>query len=342
LAGFPRTRITLAWLALAVLLLGNLGPAQAAPLRQGGPSTNSSPSATAAPPTIAPVIDEPTNGIESAAAGEALSDPNVRPRGKGRDYDNPAEIDEDTGEVRIVDPAVERNPSAASSNDKAPTVPRLDEPVLRWLPEIMVAAKQWGVPAELVAGVIRLESTGEPGVISPVGARGLMQVMPDNLARLGFPEERWHDPASNVMAGSRMLAEGTVAQGSLEGSIGAYFGFGCDVYGTCTDVYVRVAFGWADYYRPIIADPTQFGFAVLPADWSYGPITLYQVPTPPAPEEPPPPPTPASTTATPTPSPTRTPKADPTRPGDTPRPTETPTTVPAEMPTTVPPPEDEG
>jgi hypothetical protein len=212
----------------------------------------------------------------------------------------------------------------------------LNEPVLRWLPEILAASEEWDIPAELIAGMMRLESTGEPGVISPVGARGLMQVMPDNLARMGFPE-RSGTTRPQRMAGGRMLAEGTSPQGSLQGSVQAYFGFGCDVYGTCTDVYVRVAFGWADYYRPILADPTAFGIAVLPDDWSFGPIYLYQVPTPPLPEEPPPPPTPAPDDATATPSPTKTPRPDPTRPGETPGPTEPPDDPDPVVPTEAPP-----
>src|SRR5262245_41210800 len=51
----------------------------------------------------------------------------------------------------------------------ADSVPRLDDPVLRWLPEIMTASKKWGVPPEILAGIIRIESQGEPGPISPAG-----------------------------------------------------------------------------------------------------------------------------------------------------------------------------
>ena len=342
----PPVPIAIAWLALGAMLLGNLGLAGAAPLRQGGRSTGPSSTATFAPPTIAPILDEPgaprNPGSTSDASDqivETVSDPHARPRGDRREVDIPVELDEGTGAARVVGSGGDPDEAAG---ERLPRVPRLAEPVLRWLPEIMAASEEFDIPAELVAGMMRLESSGEPGVISPVGARGLMQVMPDNLARLGFAEASWHDPASNVRAGARMLSEGTASQGSLQGSVQAYFGFGCDVYGTCTDVYVRVAFGWADYYRPIIANPTAFGIAVLPGDWSYGPIVLYQVPTPPAPEEPPPLPTPESETATPTPSPTRTPSPEPTRPGETPRPTappddpatEVPTAIPTEIPAT--------
>jgi hypothetical protein len=239
----------------------------------------------------------------------------------------------------------------------ADTIPRLDDPVLRWLPEIMTASKKWGVPPEILAGIIRIESQGEPGPISPAGARGLVQMMPDGLISHGVPESLWHDPASNIDAGAWGLAWRFNAQGSWEGAVGAYLGFGCDIYGTCTDVYVRAVMGWAAYYRAIVANPLHSGFRVLPADWAYGPIRIFQMPKPPTPETPPATLTPTMTpiatgtprpgdpTATPAP-PTSTPKpGQPTAPPPTAAPTEAqptsapPTeTLPTAVPTVPPPP----
>ena len=123
----------------------------------------------------------------------------------------------------------------------------------------MAASQQWGVPPELIAAVIRVESTGEPGVISPSGARGLMQMMPDQIGGQGVPQSLWHDPATNVAAGAQGLYTRMLAQGSWEGAVGAYLGFGCDIWDTCTDAYVRAVFGWAAYYQPVIADPRHSG-----------------------------------------------------------------------------------
>jgi soluble lytic murein transglycosylase-like protein len=227
-------------------------------------------------------------------------------------------------------------------------VPRLNDPVLRWLPEIMASSRKWGVPPEILAGVIRIESQGEPGPISPAGARGLVQMMPDGLLNYGAAESMWHDPVTNIDAGAWGLAWRFNAQGSWEGAVGAYLGFGCDVYGTCTDVYVRVVMGWAAYYRPIIADPYNAGIPLLPDGWSYGPIRIFQMPTPPRPEEPPSSPTPtptasasgtADTEPTDTPGPGE-PTSVPTEPiGPTPQPTiAQPTTAPpTEVPTLAPP-----
>ena len=279
-----------------------------------------------ASPTSEPGNEEPTIAATTAvrlpagpAVDEGSSGPNVRARTDRRGTDEIPEI--------TVSPTEDTR------------VPRLNDPVLRWLPEIVSSGEKWGVPAEILAGIIRIESQGEPGPISPAGARGLVQMMPDGLRSHGVPEGQWHDPATNIDAGAWGLAWRFDAQGSWQGAVGAYLGFGCDVYGTCTDVYVRIVMQWADYYRPIIADPRNSGLAILPDDWAYGPIHIFQMPNPPTPE---PPPTETETT---TPTETGTPKPgeptttpQPDDPTNTPVPDE-PTSVPTEPvdPTVVPP-----
>jgi soluble lytic murein transglycosylase len=56
---------------------------------------------------------------------------------------------------------------------------------------LLVESEEHDLDATLVAGLIRQESLFDPGATSPVGARGLMQVMPDLGARLahslGYP-----------------------------------------------------------------------------------------------------------------------------------------------------------
>lgn len=71
---------------------------------------------------------------------------------------------------------------------------------------IIRAQKIYPVPAALVRAVIRQESTFNAKALSPAGARGLMQVMPANAARLGVtPDELW-EPEKNVRAGVQLLA----------------------------------------------------------------------------------------------------------------------------------------
>jgi soluble lytic murein transglycosylase-like protein len=62
------------------------------------------------------------------------------------------------------------------------------------------------VPPALVRAVIQRESAFRPLAVSRAGARGLMQVMPANAARLGISTEDLFDPAKNILAGVRLLA----------------------------------------------------------------------------------------------------------------------------------------
>ena len=212
-------------------------------------------------------------GVISASAVENGDAPqsNVRPKPDSLPFD-------------FTEPAPTEAPPEATQD---PSQIRLDDPVLRWLPEIRAASEASGTPAHIIAGVMRLESNGNPNIISPAGARGQMQIMPSNLVAMGVPEHLWHDPATNVMAGGQFLASRAAEQGSWEGAVGAYFGFGCDVFGTCTEVYISVAMGWAYYYLPAIEDPLNSGFALLPADWVAPPIAPFVEAAPPKVETPP-------------------------------------------------------
>ena len=62
------------------------------------------------------------------------------------------------------------------------------------------------VPVSLVRAVIRQESSFNPAAVSPVGAVGLMQVMPFNAVKLGVAEKDLARPATNILAGVRLLA----------------------------------------------------------------------------------------------------------------------------------------
>lgn len=145
---------------------------------------------------------------------------------------------------------------------QAPAVDRLDDPVLRWLPEITAASNATGTPRSLIAGVMRLESSGEPTTVSVVGAQGLMQVMPVEMAAQGIPPELWLDPATNILAGATILAQRAGA--GWEAAVAYYFGIGCDAYGTCTFQYASVVLGWANFYAAMLGDPIYFDPARIP------------------------------------------------------------------------------
>ena len=62
------------------------------------------------------------------------------------------------------------------------------------------------VPPERVRAVIRRESAFNPDALSPVGAVGLMQIMPFNATLLGVRAQELRRPRVNILAGTRLLA----------------------------------------------------------------------------------------------------------------------------------------
>jgi hypothetical protein len=67
------------------------------------------------------------------------------------------------------------------------------------------ASQRNKVDAELVLSVIRAESAFRANAISPKGAQGLMQLMPQTAMELGVRDPL--DPATNVEAGTRYLRQ---------------------------------------------------------------------------------------------------------------------------------------
>jgi soluble lytic murein transglycosylase-like protein len=74
-----------------------------------------------------------------------------------------------------------------------------------FLPEITEAAERHGVPVKLVHAVIRVESGFNPRAVSPKGARGLMQLMPQTASLLGVRDS--FNPVENINGGVRHLKQ---------------------------------------------------------------------------------------------------------------------------------------
>ena len=72
------------------------------------------------------------------------------------------------------------------------------------------ASRRYGIPAAWIRAVMQAESVGDVHATSPVGAMGLMQIMPDTWTEL---RRRYHlgddpyDPHDNIMAGAAYLQE---------------------------------------------------------------------------------------------------------------------------------------
>jgi soluble lytic murein transglycosylase-like protein len=69
--------------------------------------------------------------------------------------------------------------------------------------EIAEASARYAVPERLIWAVIRVESGFDPRAVSPKGARGLMQLMPETAALLGVRDV--FNPRENIHAGTRHL-----------------------------------------------------------------------------------------------------------------------------------------
>ncbi len=81
------------------------------------------------------------------------------------------------------------------------------------------AAAKYGVPANVLAAVAKVESGDNPSAVSGAGAEGLMQIMPATAAALGVDPL---DPAQAVDGAARILAGDLQQFGSLPLALAAY------------------------------------------------------------------------------------------------------------------------
>jgi soluble lytic murein transglycosylase len=83
------------------------------------------------------------------------------------------------------------------------------------------ASKRYGVDSRLIKAIIRAESDFNPRAVSRKGAKGLMQIMPENFRLLKISDP--YDPRQSIMGGARYFKELYQRyQGRLSLSLAAY------------------------------------------------------------------------------------------------------------------------
>lgn len=128
------------------------------------------------------------------------------------------------GEVLFDARLIERFQSLASPPPAPPPLPApaIAPPPLPETPHaalIRDAAYQHGLADTLLHALIEVESSYRADAESPLGAKGLMQLMPDILARYGVRDP--FDPAANIDAGARYL-RGLLDEFGIRGGLAAY------------------------------------------------------------------------------------------------------------------------
>jgi Transglycosylase SLT domain/NlpC/P60 family len=85
---------------------------------------------------------------------------------------------------------------------------------------IKEASRRYGIPEGVLIRQMQAESGGNPQARSPVGALGLMQLMPATARGLGV--ENPFDPRENIMGGAKYLRDQINHFGSLRKALAAY------------------------------------------------------------------------------------------------------------------------
>lgn len=111
-----------------------------------------------------------------------------------------------------------------AANSSAVTVGDHSSSVQPISTDIAEAARRFGIPASWISAVMRVESGGKADAVSPKGAMGLMQIMPETWTDLRLRYSLGanpFDPGDNITAGAAYLRELYDAYGS-PGFLAAY------------------------------------------------------------------------------------------------------------------------
>lgn len=141
--------------------------------------------------------------LASPATAQVLE---IRPDGGVVTYSGPARYS-DAG----AQPLVQTVPLILNATPRAPPA--------EVAAAIAASSQRHGVSADLIQAVAWQESRFHQAAVSPKGARGVMQLMPDTARDLGVEA---HDLASNIDGGAAYLARMVRQFGDLPRALAAY------------------------------------------------------------------------------------------------------------------------
>ena len=111
---------------------------------------------------------------------------------------------------------------ACANCDKVPATDRSPDRYHRYDSFIYEASDLYKIPPALIRAVIKTESDYDPRVVSSADAKGLMQIMPYEIAENGIHDV--FDPRENILGGTRMLRMlANRYDGDLVLTVAAYF-----------------------------------------------------------------------------------------------------------------------
>jgi soluble lytic murein transglycosylase-like protein len=89
--------------------------------------------------------------------------------------------------------------------------------------EVERAADAYGLSRKVLKALVKVESAYNPKAVSPVGARGIAQIMPFNARRCGLPDaDHLWDATTNLRCGAQILREELDQHGDLQRALTVY------------------------------------------------------------------------------------------------------------------------
>ncbi|MEL6477798.1 MAG: lytic transglycosylase domain-containing protein [Pseudomonadota bacterium] len=172
-----------------VLVLGAVGPGLGAPdLHELVPERGMDASRPAPPPVVLPA---PTRRLDGRRVSSDWFWQQISPKRAGASGARWGDA------VKVVQSARAKGRAVFRAG------PRVRRIIGKWGPILGREAAARNLPLPLLVAVVAVESGGNPRAISPAGAGGLMQLMPQTARRFGVSNAL--APAQNVRGGARYL-----------------------------------------------------------------------------------------------------------------------------------------